>query len=256
MIKPFLPAGSGALYVGFQACLLGVGVGVALSSCAPLSHTETTPAQRPIVADHGESHSVAVATLGEASAVRDNASAPILAVMTIGNIVYPYVYGYPLHPASDGPSGLARLRLENHAGARQTVSQDGDGVVHATEKLPALGCRIEGVRENPAKYVPVSLTCELPAPKALGGNKRPVLGGLAIGASAQEVLQEPTVQENFLGAFHLTSDDFATGSGMGYFNTTHGQIALIFKNRKLARFVYYFDPDVSSWQDSSHWVRP
>ena len=255
MIKLSLRADSGALCIGFRAGLMGLGV--AASSCLPVNHTETTtPLQSRPVADHGESHSVAVATLGEASAVRDNSSAPILAVMTIGNIVYPYVYGYPLHPAGDGPSGLARMRVENHAGARQTVSKDGDGVVHATEKLPALGCRIEGVRENPAKYVPVSLTCELPAPKSLGGSKRPVLGGLAMGASAQEVLQEATVQENFLGAFHLTSDDFATGSGMGYFNTTHGQLALVFKNRKLARFVYYFDPDVASWQDTSHWVRP
>lgn len=192
----------------------------------------------------------------EAKQVRDNGSAPILSVVTIDRVVIPYVYGYPLYPEGEAARGVLALRHDNAAGARRADNEDRDGVVHASEELPAIGCRFDGVRENPAKFVPVSLTCELPAPKALGGAKRPVLGSLSTGAKAEQILKEPTVQENFMGEFHLTSDDFATGSGIGYFNTTHGQLALVFANKKLTRFVYYFDPTVAGWQNQSLWVKP
>jgi len=192
----------------------------------------------------------------EAKQVRDNGSAPILSVVTIDRVVLPYVYGYPLFPEGEAARGVLALRKDNGAGARRADKEDADGVVHASEELPAIGCRFDGVRENPAKFVPVSLTCELPAPKALGGAKRPVLGSVSAGAKAEQILKEPTVQENFMGEFHLTSDDFATGSGIGYFNTTHGQLALVFSNKKLTRFVYYFDPTIAGWQNQSLWVKP
>lgn len=192
----------------------------------------------------------------EAKQVRDNASAPILSVVTIDRVVLPYVYGYPLYPEGEAARGVLALRTDNAAGAKRVEKEDRDGVVHASEELPAIGCRFDGVRENPAKFVPVSLTCELPAPKVLGGVKRPFLGSLSAGAKAEQILKEPTVQENFMGEFHLTSDDFATGSGIGYFNTTHGQLALVFANKKLTRFVYYFDPTVAGWQNQALWVKP
>jgi hypothetical protein len=232
-----------------------------LFSCvsAPRSVAETAAAAeeaRQIQADDNASRSAVAETLGEASAVRDNSRAPILAVMTIGSVVYPYVYGYPLHPEGNPASGIAQLRRDNHRGAHVSESADDAGVVHVSEDLPAIGCRIEGIREEVQKYVPVSLTCKLPAPKALGGSKRPVLGAVNAGAKADRVLDEPTVKENFFGAYHLTSDDFATGSGTAYFNTTHGQLALVFAHKKLAKFVYYFDPDVQAWQNPVHWVQP
>jgi hypothetical protein len=204
----------------------------------------------------GDTSNVAVAMPRETAAARDNRAAPILQVATVGNVVFPYVYGYPIYPEGDAARGILALRGENANGAKQVDREDAEGVVHAVEDLPQLGCKFEGIRENLNKFVPLSLTCELPAPKGLGGSKKPVLGALMVGAKAEQVLQEPTVKQTFLGAFHLTSDDFASGSGTGYFNTTHGQLALVFSRKKLARFVYYFDPGVKGWQNPVLWVRP
>jgi hypothetical protein len=189
----------------------------------------------------------------EAAEVRENVSAPILSVVTIDEVVYPYIYGYPLYPEGEGARGIVELRKASAENAKVTKARDPDGVQHVSEDLPAIGCRFEGIREPSAKFVPVSLKCDLPAPKALGGAKRPVLGGLSAGAKAAEILKEPTVEENFMGAFHLTSDDFAAGSGTAFFNTTHGQLALVFKNQKLDHFVYYFDPGVPGWQNQATW---
>lgn len=229
------------------ACGLGAG-------CAHMSQKQSTPDEAENDAE-SDRH-VAVAMPREAQATRDDHNAPILQVTTVDNVVFPYVYGYPIYPEGDAARGLISLRRDNAKGAHDLDKEDSDGVVHATEDLPQLGCKFEGIRENVNKYVPVSLTCDLPAPKALGGTKRPVLGGIAAGAKAEQVLKDPAVQENFLGAFHLTSDDFAGGSGTGYFNTTHGQLALVFSKKKLTRFVYYFDPDVKGWQNPALWVKP
>jgi hypothetical protein len=229
------------------ACGLGAG-------CAHMGQKNSAPdeAENGV----GPDHHVAVAMPREATATRDDRSAPILQVATVDDVVFPYVYGYPIYPEGDAARGLISFRRDNAKGARDTDKEDSDGVVHAIEELPALGCKFEGIRENVNKYVPVSLTCELPAPKALGGTKRPVLGGISVGAKAEQVLKDPSVQENFLGAFHLTSDDFAGGSGTGYFNTTHGQLALVFSKKRLTRFIYYFDPDVKAWQNPALWVKP
>lgn len=239
---------------GTRACWIALSSATAgLAGCATAGPEAAQVSTVPET-DNGESQQVALATLAEAPAVRDNASAPILAVMTVGKVVYPYVYGYPLHPDGDAASGVAQLRRDNATGARESDTRDRDGVMHAIEELPQLGCRFDGIREPTQKYVPVSLTCELPAPKALGGTKRPVLGALSADAKAEQILRDPTVQENFMGEFHLKSDDFSSGSGIGYFNTTHGQLALVFSQKKLTRFVYYFDPGVTDWQNPAHWV--
>jgi hypothetical protein len=201
----------------------------------------------------GANKHVPVEMPAEAAQVRENVSAPILSVVTIDEVVYPYVYGYPLYPEGDGARGIAELRKASSEGAKIVKKRDNDGVQHVAEDLPAIGCRFDGIRETKDKFVPVSLTCDLPAPKALGGPKRPVLGALSAGAKADEILKEPTVEENFMGAFHLTSEDFAGGSGTAFFNTTHGQLALVFKSQKLNHFVYYFDPGVVGWQSPASW---
>ena len=218
----------------------------------------TTPAATsntvtPQTFDLGANKHVAVEMPAEAAEVRQNAKAPILSVVTVDEVVYPYVYGYPLYPEGDAARGIAELRKAAAEGAKRSKSADKDGVVHIAEELPAIGCRFEGIRESKTKFVPVSLTCDLPAPSALGGANRPVLGTISAGAKADEILKEPTVVENFLGAFHLTSDDFAGGSGTAFFNTTHGQVGLVFKAQKLDRFVYYFDPGVAGWHDQKSW---
>jgi hypothetical protein len=213
---------------------------------APSASSETAP--DPLAEKH-----VAVEMPAEAPEVRTNGNAPILSVVTIGDVVYAYVYGYPFYPEGEAARGISELRKASADGAKHSKSVDQDGVVHAVEVLPAIGCRFDGIRQDKTTFVPVSLTCDLPAPTALGGAKRPVLGAISAGAKAEEILKEPTVVENFLGAFHLTSDDFAAGSGSGFFNTTHGQIAFVFKEQKLDHFVYYFDPGVNGWREAKSW---
>jgi hypothetical protein len=231
--------------VALHACVMG---------CATTGATTQTPKEGALASViPGADKHVPVEMPAEAAQVRENVSAPILSVATIDEVVYPYVYGYPLYPEGDGARGIVELRKASREGAKCSKAPDKDGVVRVAEELPAIGCRFEGVREGKREFVPVSLTCSLPAPSALGGAKRPVLGSIAVGAKAEEILTEPTVVENFLGAFHLTSDDFAGGSGTAYFNTTHGQIAFVFKGQKLDHFVYYFDPGVPGWHDQKLW---
>jgi hypothetical protein len=226
----------------------------ALGCATPGTTTTRAPSANPLTEfNAGADNHPAVEMPAEAPEVRQNGSAPILSIVTIDEVVLPYVYGYPLYPEGDAARGIAELRRVSGEGAKHAQSTDRDGVVHVTEELPAIGCRFEGIRETQEKFVPMSLTCDLPAPKTLGGAKRPVLGAVAAGAKAEEVLKEPTVVENFLGAFHLISADFAGGSGTAFFNTTHGQIALVFKGHKLDHFAYYFDADVAGWRDSKSW---
>ncbi|HKU38397.1 MAG TPA: hypothetical protein VJR89_09630 [Polyangiales bacterium] len=192
----------------------------------------------------------------DAASVRDDPSAAILTVSSVDKAVFPYVYGYPIYPDGAASRGITRLRLDNQQGAEQSDWDDDSGVKLASEELPQLGCRFDGVRESPIQFVPISLTCELPAPKALGGARRPVVGEVSSAAKAEQLLAEPSIQQAFLGEFHLTSDDFATGSGTGYFNTTHGQLAFVFARKRLVRFIYYFDPGVKGWRNQELWMTP
>ena len=187
---------------------------------------------------------------------RDDRRAPVLEVAAAGRVVFATVYGYPIYPEGEAAEGILMLRRENWANVKKSERTDEDGVVHEIESYPELGCRFDGVRENVNKFVPLSLTCELPPPKGLGGAKRPVLGTLLAGAKAEQVLKEKSVESVFLGSFHLKSDDFDAGSGVGYFNTTHGQIALGFSKKRLSRLIYYFDPNVKGWQNPTLWVKP
>jgi hypothetical protein len=234
---------------------------IAVSALCLLGHCAHTGSEQAATRESDgspavDTSDVVVAMPAETTEARDDHEAPILRIATAGAVVYPYVYGYPLYPEGDAARGIQALRAQNAAGAVQGEREDAAGVVHAVEMLPQLGCHFEGVREDRETFVPVSLTCDLPSPKSLGGSKRPVLGKTLVGARPEQILREPSVQEIFFGAFHLTSDDFASGSGMAYFNTTHGQLALVFAQKKLTSFVYYFDPNVKGWKNPASWTKP
>jgi hypothetical protein len=179
---------------------------------------------------------------------RDDRKSPILEVESSGSVVFAKVYGYPIYPEGEASQGILMLRRDNWPNMKKSQRTDDGGVVH--------GCRIAITRENANKFVPLSITCELPPPKGVGGAKRPVIGDLFAGAKAEQLLKDKSVEEVFLGQFHLKSDDFDAGSGLGYFNTTHGQLAFGFSKKRLIRFVYYFDPDVKGWQNPTLWVKP
>ena len=192
----------------------------------------------------------------ESTALRDDRKAPILQVSSSGNVVFPTVYGYPIYPEGDAAQGIVMLRRDNWGSMRKSEKPDEAGVVHEIEEYTELGCRFDGVRENANKFVPLSLTCDLPPPKGMGGAKRPVIGSLMAGAKAEQVLKDQSVEEVFLGQWHLKTEYFDNGSGLGFFNTTHGQLAFGFSKKKLQRFVYYFDPNVKGWQNPTLWVKP
>jgi hypothetical protein len=244
---------------GFGLFCLGAGLVLAAVSCAPMSRpkTATSDPSDPLDAD-GESDAtdVAVAMPLDAAAVRDDPSAAILMITSVGRTTFPSVYGYPIYPDGDAARGIPKLRSDNYAGAHPSEIENDSGVKLAREELPRLGCRFDGVRETAVKFVPISLTCELPAPKALGGANRPVVDQLSVAAKAEDLLKQPSVETAFLGEFHLTSDDAATGEHTGYFNTTHGQLAFVYVRKRLTRFVYYFDPGVHGWQNQELWVKP
>ncbi len=199
---------------------------------------------------------VHIALPRESTAVRDDRKAPILQVATSGNVVFPLVYGYPIYPEGDAAQGLLMLRRDNWANVKKTEREDDAGVVHEIEQYTELGCTIDGIRENVNKFVPLSIACDLPPPKAIGGAKRPVMNTVMPGAKAEQLLQDKTVADVFMGAFHLKTQDFDNGSGTGFFNTTHGQLAFDFSRKKLQRFTYYFDPGVKGWQNPTLWVTP
>lgn len=230
-------------------------LGLAAQSCAGTA-VKPEHAESDEMGAAAESGPVHIALPRESTAVRDDRRAPILEVATSGNVVFPKVYGYPIYPEGDAAQGILMLRRDNWSSVKKSEKRDAAGVVHEIEDYADLGCRFDGVRENANKLVPLSLTCELPAPRGLGGSKRPVLGDVSAGAKAEQLLKDKSVNEVFLGAWHLKSDDFDTGSGVGYFNTTHGQLAFSFSKKRLQRFVYYFDPSVKGWQNPTLWVNP
>lgn len=232
-----------------------VAIGIAAEGCAGVTKTPEH-AENDGLATTAASGPVHIALPKESTAVRDDRKAPILQVASTGDVVFPTVYGYPIYPDGDASQGILMLRRDNWSSVKRSQKTDEAGVVHELENYADLGCVIDGVRENANKFVPLSLTCDVPAPKSLGGSKRPVMGDLMAGAKADQVLKDKSVEDVFLGAWHLTSGDFDGGSGAGYFNTTHGQLAFQFSKKKLQRFVYYFDPSVKGWQNPTLWVKP
>jgi hypothetical protein len=191
---------------------------------------------------------------------RDDPNVPVLRVTVFENgadgVPVPFIYGYPLYAGGSAARGVLKLRQDNWADAEQEEYQDEDGVVHFREEFRSLKCTIEGIKESETKRVPRSLVCDLPPPKALGGRKRPVLGELRAGARADDVVMEPSMVEAFFGEWHLTDDDFASGNGVGFFNTDSGLLAFGFKRGRLDSIGYYFDPTDKRWQEPVLWIKP
>jgi len=193
----------------------------------------------------------------ETTAVRDDQNAPMVKVVTLDDgrhgVPVPYLYGYPIYGQGEALKGVLKLRTDNTDGVTVDEREDEHGVVMRTEKLPQLGCAIEGVKQDEVTFVPIVLSCEVPAPKALGGKNRPVVGALRAGARAKEVLEEPSLEKAFLGEWHLVQGDPDKGKGIGYFNTDHGQLAFEFDNGRLSAVAYYFDPPHKPWQEPLLW---
>jgi hypothetical protein len=194
----------------------------------------------------------------ETTAVRDDATKPVVNVVTldngVGGVPVPYVYGYPLYAKGDARQGILKLRTDNQDGASTEERADEYGVLYRVEKLPQLGCTIEGFQETPVKFVPISLRCELPAPKAYGGKDRPAVGTLKAGARASAIVKEPSIEKAFLGEWHLTEGKPDEGDGVGYFNTEHGQLAFEFSGGRLSSVAYYFDPKQKGWREPGLWM--
>jgi len=189
--------------------------------------------------------------------VRDKPDAPILTVAMVEDgargTPVPYFYGYPLYAEGGGDRGLLQMRRDNKGDSSPMKYEDEYGVVHRREELPLIGCAIEGIEETPVKFVPISLTCDLPAPKSLGGKRRPVVGNASTGAKPDEVIAQEEIQKAFDGDWHLKGKGFETGNGTGYFNTDHGQLGFDFERGKLVRLAYHFDPN-RVWQNPALWV--
>jgi hypothetical protein len=191
---------------------------------------------------------------------RDDPSVPVLRVTIFENgadgVPVPYLYGYPLYAGGSAARGILKLRQDNWEEVEQEEFQDEQGVVHFREDFRSLKCAIEGIKETETKRIPRTLICDLPAPKKLGGRKRPVVGELRTGARADDVVMEPSLAEAFLGDWHLTDDGFAGGNGIGYFNTENGLLAFEFKRGRLTSIGFYFDPTDKRWQEPVLWIKP
>jgi hypothetical protein len=239
-----------SIYLSICA-LLGGALGCGETKKAKVEEETTTPEKvtRP----------VAVEVPWDTSA-RDDVNIPVLKVMVISNgaegVAVPYLYGYPIFAEGDSANAILKLRQDNWTGAEPEQFEDEAGVIHYKENIIELGCVFEGIKETETRFIPLSLLCQLPAPKKYGGAKRSAIGELKAGAKAAEVVQEPSIRSAFLGGWHLTSDDFDSGNGFGYFNTAHGLLALGFTGGRLDRVAYYFSPSVKRWQDATLWIKP
>ncbi len=191
---------------------------------------------------------------------RDDQSVPVVRVTVFDDgrdgVPVPFIYGYPLYSGGSAARGVLKLRQDNWEEVELEEYPDEEGVVHFKEEFRSLKCSIEGIKESENKHVPRSLFCDLPAPKKLGGHKRPVVGELRTGARADDVVMEPTIAEAFLGEWHLVDDGFESGNGVGYFNTESGLLAFGFKRRKLVGIGFYFDPRDKRWQEPVLWIKP
>jgi hypothetical protein len=190
---------------------------------------------------------------------RDDPKAPILRVDVAGSpsnpVPVPYYYGYPMY--ADGPAiqGVRIMRQDNWAGYEREERQDDKGIVYVSESFPVLGCRFEGVQEDPAHYVPFYMECSVPAP-ADRGKSRPVVGQLAAAARADAVPREPVLAKAFLGEWHATTPGFDGTEGAAYFDTAHGLVGFSFVKSKLSRIAFLFDPAEKRWRQPELWQPP
>jgi len=232
----------------------GAGCGLLAKGSASKPATAGTTAAKPSTPVVGDPEMPR-----DTSAVRDDESAPIVKLVVFGSVeaptAVPYLYGYPIYPTGEAARGLLKLRLDNWQGAESEQYEDDSGVVHRKERLTRLGCTIEGIEESKGVFVPISLRCELPAPKDVGGSERPVIADLRAGASAEQLLALDVMNDAFLGDWHLIEGDLKR-TGEGFFNTQHGQLAFGFERGKLSSVAYYFDPPEEAWRSAQLWIQP
>jgi hypothetical protein len=228
------------------------------ASEAPKSEEKASSAASPMSEKKPRSASHVPIPTGTANELKDG-SLPIVRVELVDNgeggfVPVPYFYGYPLYGTVDGKAGVYRFREDTWKGYTRNESPDNDGVIHLTENFPYVKCSFYGILETPEKYVPIYLECQLPPPNNLGGRKRVVIGNVPIGATPQEILEEPSIKKAFLGEWHAVTPGFENGEGTGYFNTEHGQIGFGFKGGKLNTFVFMFDTPVMEWRSPELWL--
>lgn len=188
-----------------------------------------------------------------------DSSLPILRIELIENkknqmVPVPFFYGYPFYASVEAKAGIYRFREDVWTGYLRDESIDDDGVTYLTEIFPDVDCSFYGILETKEKYIPMYLECMLPPPNGMGGRKRPVIDNAMTGASPKQILEQPTIKKAFLGDWHAVTPGFEDGDGTGYFNTEHGQIGFGFKNGKLNKLVYMFDPPVKLWRSPEIWM--
>lgn len=205
------------------------------------------------------SEPVAVEMPASNPAERDDAKAPQLRVDLRGPdgqpVAVPYLYGYPLYAEGPAIQGVRMLRQENWTGYAREEHKGQDGLIRVVETFPELGCVFDGVQEDEGRYVPLSMECEVPAPKKRGP-KRPVVGTIQPGAKADAVPREPSLAQAFLGEWHATTAGFDGANGAGYFDTPHGLIGFGFKKGKLNSIGFVFDPPEKRWRNPDLWTPP
>jgi len=232
-----------------------VAVAVSLAACH-LSHTKTQPSAQDQESNGG---AVALDLPSSQPPERDDPKAPLLKLTMLGSssrpVVVPYVYGYPLYAEGSGVQGVRMLRQENWTGYVREENRDSDGVVHVVERFPVLGCLFDGVQQDEEHYVPMSMQCDVPAPKERG-NKRPVIGEVVAGAKADSVPKDAALAKAFLGEWHATSPELANGNGIGYFDTPSGLLGFGFKKNKLNQAMFVFDTTEQRWRDPELWRAP
>lgn len=190
---------------------------------------------------------------------RDDTRAALLRLDLLGEksqpVVVPYFYGYPLYAEGSAVQGLRMFRQENWEGYSKEERADADGVVHLIESFPVLGCVFEGVQEDESTYVPLSLECNVPPPKARGA-QRPLVGTLSTKTKAEAIPTDGSLSKAFLGEWHATK---AAPDGVieaGYFNTPYGLVGFNFKKGKVSGVSFVFDPAERRWRKPELWMAP
>jgi hypothetical protein len=190
---------------------------------------------------------------------RDDRKAPVVRVAVFGSssqpIGVPYLYGYPLYAQGTALQGVRLMRQDNWNGLDRTEQEGEGGIVRVVEKLPSLGCEFTGIQEDVNRYVPLSVECDLPAPKGRAG-ARPAIGDVSPGARVAALLEEPTIAKAFLGEFHAQTAGLEAGDGVGYFDTPDGLLGFGFKNGKLASVSFVFAPPQQGWRTQELWNEP
>jgi hypothetical protein len=243
---------------------IALAIGAAMLGCGclagkPSTKSESTTAGASSGYAPEQSRSIVLDTPTSAPVERDDRKAPVVRVAVFGSssqpVGVPYLYGYPLYAQGTALQGVRLMRQDNWNGLERTEQQGEGGVVHVIEKLPSLNCEFTGIQEDVGRYVPLSVECDLPTPKARGA-ARPAIGEVSPGARVAALLQERSIAQAFLGEFHAQTADLESGDGIGYFDTPDGLLGFGFKNGKLATVSFVFAPPQQSWRTQELWNEP